>query len=125
MYTYKSITVGIIAVFLILATILSGCDTSLYDPILFSIRGQVFSEQTGLPIDSASIDIQWYTDSRYTYTDTLGVYCAVGIGKFTKEFEISLAYEKEGYLPKDTVLLVIEKDMFFDSVNVYLSASEE
>ena len=123
MYTLKSMAVGIIAVFLILATIFSGCDktTDGDDRVLFGIRGQIFSEQTGLPIDSTSIDIQWYFGSRYTYTDTLGVYRAIGMGDFTDEFEISIAYQKEGYLPKDTVLLVIEQDMFLDSVNVYLS----
>ncbi len=93
-----------------------GGDKSTDDVWRF-LSGVVRDSVTGMPIDSAWIDINDTIAPFTTRTDTVGMY-VIAFG--TTRYSMQLFVGKEEYMIKDTSIMLPEGQINIDSVNIYL-----
>lgn len=116
----RKIFVGPILILILVAICqcFSNCEKSTDDVWRF-LSGVVRDSLTGLPIDSAWIDINDTIAPFRTRSDTNGIYI-MAFG--TKRYGFKLYAGKEGYLTRDTLIVLPEGQIDIDSVNIYLKA---
>jgi hypothetical protein len=83
------------------------------------LTGVVRDSISGTPIDSAWIDINDTIAPFIAFSDTNGFY---GMAFGTKRYGFKLYAGKEGYLTRDTSIVLPEGQISIDSVNIYLKA---